>query len=65
VRPCGACRSLVPADTGCEHWAPGLSARAVEGRERRARQREERAERRRKVDEEMAAFRRVFRLGSA
>lgn len=25
-RPCGACRALVPADTGCEHWRPGISA---------------------------------------
>lgn len=22
-RPCGECRELVPADTGCPHWKPG------------------------------------------
>jgi len=22
-RPCGACRALVPSDTGCKHWRPG------------------------------------------
>ena len=22
-RPCGECRELVPADTGCSHWKPG------------------------------------------
>lgn len=22
-RPCGACRDLVPATTGCRHWFPG------------------------------------------
>jgi hypothetical protein len=24
-RPCGACGELVPADTGCTHWRPGLT----------------------------------------
>jgi hypothetical protein len=28
-RPCGACRALVPADTGCEHWRPGRSVKAA------------------------------------
>lgn len=21
-RPCGACGSMIPADTGCKHWKP-------------------------------------------
>lgn len=25
-RPCGACRALVPADTGCVHWKPGTKS---------------------------------------
>lgn len=25
-RPCGECRALVPADTGCAHWKPRASA---------------------------------------
>jgi len=32
VRPCGACGQLVPADTGCDHWLPGLSGKAAEAR---------------------------------
>lgn len=27
-RPCGACHALVPADTGCKHWKPGVKAPA-------------------------------------
>lgn len=23
-RPCGVCRSLVPALSGCKHWRPGI-----------------------------------------
>ena len=51
-RPCGACDELVPADDGCEHWRPGLSAKAADSFERRRRDREE-----------LAAFRRMMRLG--
>lgn len=39
-RPCGACRELVPAETGCQHWRPGETTRAAEGRERRRKDRE-------------------------
>jgi hypothetical protein len=24
-RPCGACRALVPVDSGCAHWRPGAA----------------------------------------
>ena len=27
-RPCGACRELVPAESGCAHWRPGLKKAA-------------------------------------
>lgn len=64
-RPCGACVALVSPDEGCEHWRPGLSAKAVESRARRTREREERAERRRRTDAEVAAFMRMFQLGEA
>lgn len=30
-RPCGICRALVPAATGCEHWKPSVS-RAMRAR---------------------------------
>ena len=33
LRPCGACRALVPAQTGCAHWRPGESARQYRARE--------------------------------
>lgn len=36
-RPCGVCRALVPADTGCKHYRPakaGEDAAAVKRRER-------------------------------
>lgn len=23
-RPCGACAELVPSDSGCPHWKPGI-----------------------------------------
>lgn len=64
-RPCGACRSLVPADDGCAHWSPGLTARAIEGRARRARERAERQARRDETAASVAAFTRMFRLGEA
>lgn len=51
-RPCGACDELVPADDGCEHWRPGLSAKAADSRERR-----------RVANERLAEFRRMMRLG--
>ena len=51
-RPCGACAELVPADEGCEHWNPNLSSKAARERDRRRRGREE-----------LAAFRRMMRLG--
>lgn len=41
MRPCGACRSLVPASTGCAHWRPGESARQSKARKERERDREE------------------------
>jgi hypothetical protein len=41
-RPCGACGTLVPADTGCEHWRPGRSAKAADSAERRRVQRVDR-----------------------
>jgi hypothetical protein len=25
-RPCGACAELVPSDTGCQHWKPGVKS---------------------------------------
>lgn len=50
-RPCGACRELVPAETGCGHWKPGRSAKAADSAERRRRDREE-----------LAAFRRQMRI---
>ena len=52
ARPCGACAELVPADEGCEHWRPGLGAKAARERERR-----------RVTNERLAAFRRMMRLG--
>lgn len=51
-RPCGACAELVLADDGCEHWQPGLSAKAADSRERR-----------RVQNERLAEFRRMMRLG--
>lgn len=39
-RPCGACRKLVPADTGCDHWRPGRSAKAADSAARRRAKRE-------------------------
>lgn len=36
MRPCGACRALVP-ETGCRHWRPPGSAQAREERSRAAR----------------------------
>jgi hypothetical protein len=36
--PCGACESYVPSATGCEHWAPGLTPKAISERARRLRQ---------------------------
>jgi hypothetical protein len=51
-RPCGACDELVRADDGCEHWRPGLSPKAADSRERR-----------RVVNERLAEFRRMMRLG--
>jgi hypothetical protein len=60
VRPCGACRSYVPADTGCEHWLPGLSGKAAESRELRRVAREQRAARRAALAAEVAEFQRVF-----
>lgn len=56
VRPCGACQALVPADSGCEHWSPGVRHRKANDRrrERNARyQREARA----KARQDVAAFR--------
>lgn len=35
-RPCGACTALVPADTGCEHWTPGMSVKTLVAKQRRA-----------------------------
>lgn len=51
-RPCGACAELVPADEGCEHWRPGLGAKAARERERR-----------RVTNERLTQFRRMMRLG--
>ncbi len=28
-RPCGACNELVPTDTGCSHWRPGIKRAAA------------------------------------
>ena len=36
MRPCGACRKLIPADHGCEHWTPGRSAKVADSAARRA-----------------------------
>lgn len=37
-RPCGACGTLVPGDTGCTHWRPEKAAeRAVKMRKVRER----------------------------
>jgi hypothetical protein len=35
MRPCGACRALVSAASGCEHWVPGRSAKAADSAARR------------------------------
>lgn len=40
MRPCGACRSLVPAHEGCDHWQPGRSAKAADSAARRLAKRE-------------------------
>lgn len=40
MRPCGACRKLVPADAGCHHWRPGRSAKAADSAARRLIRRE-------------------------
>jgi len=40
MRPCGACRTLIPADTGCHHWRPGRSVKAADSAARRAVKRE-------------------------
>jgi hypothetical protein len=25
-RPCGACKEMIPSDTGCKHWKPGVKS---------------------------------------
>ncbi len=35
VRPCGACAELVPADTGCQHWKPGVARKRAPRRSTR------------------------------
>lgn len=38
ARPCGACKALVPTETGCKHWKPERNARtATSQREKRER----------------------------
>lgn len=49
-RPCGACRKLVPADTGCDHWRPGRSAKAADSAARRRVRREDREAARRNAE---------------
>jgi len=47
-RPCGACRALVPDDTGCEHWTPGMSPHTLRSKKSRDRMNQELAEARRR-----------------
>lgn len=65
-RPCGACGALVPADTGCEHWRPGMAAasavraaRAARANEKTGRQRRTERARARAADVEEARQRRL------
>lgn len=47
-RPCGVCRALVPADSGCTHWRPLVAAaRKGEGSVREAARRKRAAQVRR------------------
>lgn len=55
-RPCGACRELVPADTGCGHWAPGLTVKAASSKARRGLERDEVARQRAEIE----SFRRMM-----
>ena len=54
--PCGACRALVPADSGCEHWRPGGPADVC----RRERNRKYRADAWERARQDVAAFRRAM-----
>jgi hypothetical protein len=40
-RPCGACRALVSAEKGCQHWHPNQTVKAARNREHRQRQQAE------------------------
>lgn len=64
-RPCGICRELVPADSGCTHWRPLVSAaRKGNGSANEAARRKRAAQKRReqraalKAREAVAEFRR-------
>jgi len=55
VRPCGACKALVPADIGCEHWHPGAHTPKANDRRRARNARYQRAARER-ARQDVAAF---------
>jgi len=64
-RPCGLCRELVPAESGCTHWRPLVSAaRKGNGSANEAARRKRAAQKRReqraalKAKEAVAEFRR-------
>lgn len=59
-RPCGACRTLVPADTGCEHWRPGRSVKAADSAARRLSGREQRRRDREDAAARVAEFARIM-----
>lgn len=73
-RPCGACRELVPADSGCGHWRPGVSSgmRAGETAQDReakakaaAKRREQRARARELAKKAIEEFHRQQGIGEA
>lgn len=58
-RPCGACRSYVPANAGCEHWQPEAAREQV----RKDRRNQRQAELRRRQNDELERVRLMRAMG--